>query len=49
MKFDPNKMDCVAVEKGPKDTVVETMLKGYMLNGQVIRPAKVKVGRGLEE
>lgn len=43
-KFDPEKMDCVEIVKGPKNIVIETVLKGYLLNGRVIRPAKVKVG-----
>ena len=45
-EFDPELMDCVEVVKGPKNVVVETVLKGYTLDGEVIRPAKVKVGRG---
>lgn len=45
-KFDPEKMDCVAMVKGPKNRVAKTVLKGYTLNGGTIRPAKVKVGRG---
>ncbi len=44
--FDPELMDCVEVVEGPENKVVETMVKGYFLNGTVIRPAKVKVGRG---
>jgi molecular chaperone GrpE len=44
--FDPELMDCVEVVDGPKDIVVETILKGYRLNGNVVRPAKVKVGKG---
>jgi molecular chaperone GrpE len=45
-KFDPVTMDCAEVVDGPKDVVVETILKGYRHNGEVIRPAKVKVGKG---
>lgn len=45
-KFDPETMDCVEVVDGPKGFVVETTLKGYRLNGDVVRPAKVKVGKG---
>jgi len=44
--FDPQTMDCVELVKGPKDRVVEVVLKGYTLNGRVLRPAKVKVGKG---
>jgi len=44
--FDPELMDCVQVVKGAKNVVAETVTKGYKLNGRVIRPAKVKVGKG---
>ena len=43
-KFDAQSMDCLEVVKGPKDTVVEIVNKGYKLNDQVLRPAKAKVG-----
>ena len=39
-------MDCVDVVGGAKDVVAETVLKGYRLNGDVVRPASVKVGKG---
>ncbi len=45
-EFNPETMDCVAVVAGPKNKVVATLRRGYLLNGKVIRPAKVKVGRG---
>lgn len=45
-QFDPELMDCVEVVEGPKNTVVETLVKGYTLDNEVIRPAKVKVGKG---
>lgn len=48
-KFDAQSMDCVEVVKGPKDIVVEIVNKGYKLNGQVLRPAKVKVGQGSQK
>jgi len=44
--FDPINMDCIDVVDGSKDVVAETVLKGYRLNGDVVRPAKVKVGKG---
>ncbi len=44
--FDPETMDCIQVVKGLENRVVETVIKGYSLNECVIRPAKVKVGRG---
>lgn len=45
-KFDPELMDCVEITKGPENKVVEVCLKGYKLGGKVLRPAKVKVGKG---
>lgn len=44
--FDPEKMDCVGLEKGPANQVVKIVQKGYLLGDRVIRPAKVEVGRG---
>lgn len=43
--FDPQSMDCVDVKDGPPDLVITTVKRGYMLNGQVIRPAQVIVGK----
>ncbi|OGV89525.1 nucleotide exchange factor GrpE [Microgenomates group bacterium RBG_19FT_COMBO_39_10] len=45
-KFDPETMDAVEIVPGPKNQVVNVVLKGYKLNDKVLRPAKVKVGRG---
>lgn len=45
-EFDPQLMDAVEMVKGKKNQVVEVVLKGYSLNGRVLRPAKVKVGQG---
>lgn len=44
--FDPLTMDAVAVGKGEKNKVISVIMKGYKLNGKVLRPAKVKVGTG---
>jgi molecular chaperone GrpE len=44
--FDPEAMDCVGMVKGQKNKVINIIQKGYLLNGRVIRPAKVEVGRG---
>jgi len=45
-KFDPQAMDCVEMGRGEKNVIVKTLLKGYTLDGQVVRPAKVQVGQG---
>ncbi|PIS09314.1 nucleotide exchange factor GrpE [Candidatus Beckwithbacteria bacterium CG10_big_fil_rev_8_21_14_0_10_34_10] len=44
--FDPEKMDCVEMIKGNNNQVLEVVQKGYLLNNKVLRPAKVKVGKG---
>lgn len=44
-KFNPETMDCVEMVTGPKDQVMAVILKGYLLNSKVLRPAKVKVGQ----
>ncbi|HYK43186.1 MAG TPA: nucleotide exchange factor GrpE [Thermoanaerobaculia bacterium] len=44
--FDPNVHEAVATEPSdevPKDTILEVMRKGYLLNDKLIRPALVKV------
>ena len=45
-RFDPNSMDCVEMVKGKKNIVSEVVLKGYLLNNKILRPVKVKVGKG---
>lgn len=45
-KFNPEEMDAIEIVDGPKDKVMEIILKGYTLNDKIIRPAKVKVGQG---
>lgn len=44
-EFNPETMDCVQAVPGEDDQVVEVKKKGYKLNGQVIRPAQVTVGK----
>ncbi len=42
--FDPIKHEAVeSVEGGESETVAEELQKGYLVNGEVLRPAKVKV------
>lgn len=43
-QFDPYLHEAIDTVKGEKEgEVVEELIKGYMLNDKVIRPAKVKV------
>jgi len=44
--FDPQSADCVEITSGPQNHIVGIIQKGYSLHGQVLRPAKVKVGKG---
>jgi molecular chaperone GrpE len=46
-EFDPHLMECVAIDKGDDNKVLEELREGYMLNDKVLRPAQVKVGKGL--
>ena len=45
--FDPAMQEAVAVVESdkPSGTVVEEIERGYMLNGKLIRPARVKVSK----
>ena len=45
-QFDPQTMDCVELVSGDKEKVIEVVEPGYFLGEKVIRPAKVKVGKG---
>ncbi|MFI5265205.1 MAG: nucleotide exchange factor GrpE [Candidatus Levyibacteriota bacterium] len=45
-KFDPVTMEAVEVMDGEKDMVLDETQPGFMLNGKVLRPARVKVGKG---
>lgn len=44
-KFNPETMDCAEVVNGPENIITEVLQKGYYLNGKILRPAKVKVGK----
>lgn len=44
-EFDPELMECIEVAEGKDNHVIETKKKGYKLNGHVIRPAQVVVGK----
>ena len=45
--FDPGLMEGIERVTGEKDKVIEETRAGYMLNDNVLRPAQVKVGKGL--
>lgn len=43
--YDPAIMEAIEVVEGPEDEVIEETQPGFLLNGKVIRPARVKVGK----
>lgn len=43
--FDPAFMECVDTAEGRENSIISVKKIGYTLNGQVIRPAQVVVGR----
>jgi molecular chaperone GrpE len=43
--FDPKIMDCLQVVDGEASKVIEVRKRGYLLNGQCLRPAQVTVGK----
>jgi len=48
-QFDPRvheAVETVASPEHPEGTVVEEVRKGYMLGGEMLRPARVKVSSG---
>ncbi|MBI5122719.1 nucleotide exchange factor GrpE [Candidatus Roizmanbacteria bacterium] len=45
-KFDPTVHEVVEAREGPENVIVDLFQMGYTLNGKLIRPAKVAVGRG---
>ncbi len=44
-EFDPNLMDCLQTDKGKDNYVISVKKPGYKLNGHVIRPSQVVVGK----
>jgi len=49
LEFDPQFMECVEVVDGQTNFVVEVKKLGYKLNGHVIRPAQVSVGKANDQ
>ncbi|MFC1627290.1 nucleotide exchange factor GrpE [Patescibacteria group bacterium] len=44
--FDPASADCAEIIAGKKNINLQVIQKGYSLHGKILRPAKVKVGKG---
>jgi molecular chaperone GrpE len=44
--FDPKTAEVSELINGKKDYIIEIVQPGYTLNGRVLRPARVKVGKG---
>lgn len=42
--FDPNIMECVSVQEGAENKVLEELRPGFIINETVLRPAQVIVG-----
>ena len=45
LMFDPEKMEAVTTDEGEENKVLEELRPGYTLNGKLLRPAQVKVGK----
>jgi molecular chaperone GrpE len=45
-RFDPYKHDAIRQGEGEEGKIIEVVQKGYLLNGNVLRHAKVVVGKG---
>lgn len=45
-EFDPMTMECVRLVDGEQHRVVNVIQRGYKIQDQVLRPAKVEVGTG---
>lgn len=44
-EFDPQTMECIEIVEGKNNYVILVKKPGYKLNGHVIRPAQVAVGK----
>jgi molecular chaperone GrpE len=45
-RFDPYKHDAIRQGEGEEGKIIEVVQKGYLLNGNILRHAKVVVGKG---
>lgn len=48
-EFNPESMECIATSDGVDNQIISVQKKGYALNGQVIRPAQVIVGKSTKD
>ena len=48
-EFNAMEMEAIDVTDGEKNKVIEVLEKGYLFNDKLIRPARVRIGRGQEE
>jgi molecular chaperone GrpE len=44
--YDVNEMEAIEMVEGEKDKVTEVLTKGFYLREKLLRPARVKVGKG---
>lgn len=44
--YDANEMEAVEMVEGEEGKVVEELSKGFLFKGKLLRPARVKVGKG---
>src|SRR3989344_8918151 len=44
--FNPGNMEAIEVVDGEKDKVIHVLQKGYLFKEKLLRPARVKVGKG---
>ena len=47
--FDPNTMEAIEMTEGDQNKIIKVHQKGYLLNGNLLRPAKVAVGQQKQE
>ncbi len=47
--FDPYKHDAIRQGEGEEGKITEVIQKGYTFRGNVLRHAKVVVGKGMDE
>lgn len=45
-QFNPNEMECTGKTEGTENIVVKIVQKGYKIYDQILRPARVEVGKG---